>query len=60
MELRRAHGRSHDPLVTATRTGENKRTDIVRKPTRAKDHTQLDGFDPNQYMFTVTVAQGLR
>ena len=47
MGLHRAHGRSHDSPATATHTGDNKHTDIVRKPTRTKALTQLDGFDPN-------------
>jgi hypothetical protein len=60
IEPRRAHGRSHDFLATATRIGENNPTDIMRKPTRAKALSQLDGFDQNRCLFTVMAAQGLR
>jgi hypothetical protein len=59
-EPRRAHGQSHDFLATTTRTRDNKPTDIMRKPTRVKAVTQLDGFDPNRCLFTAMAAQGLR
>jgi hypothetical protein len=56
-ESRRAPGPSHDSTAMVTRTRGDKHTNIVRKPTRAKALTQLDGLNPNRCLFTVTAAQ---
>jgi hypothetical protein len=60
IEQRRASYRSRDSTAMAARTRDNKHTNVVCKPTRAKALTQFEGFNPNRCLFMVMAVQRLR